>query len=340
MTSHEFKELLDKFSQGTCSPEEEKLIQDWYDNIGGPLHERIKSDSIESIEAKLWSNIKPRPLGTEKSYAFYVTRIAAAIIIMLVAGLGAYVGFQDSGLVKQNVASRQDRSPSDATLTRISNDKTTPSEITLEEGSQVTLQPKSEILFAKKFPAQRREVYLKGEAFFNVKRDEQRPFVVYSNEIVTQVLGTSFTIKAYEYEKEVTVAVKTGKVSVYANPKGEPVGQIMPTVILAPNQQVVYDRRKAVVVKQLVKEPEIILPNSKLFKMSFDEVPVTKIFKVLEENYGVDIVYDEAALKKCTLTTAMSDEGLYQRIEVICRAIKAEYTVTDAVIFIKSPGCD
>jgi len=94
------------------------------------------------------------------------------------------------------------------------------------------------------------------------------------------------------------------------------------------------------VVKQLVEDPQIILPQSKLFKMSFDEVPVTKIFKVLEENYGVDIVYDEEALKRCTLTTAMSDEGLYQRIEVICKAIKAEYTVDEAVIYIKSRGCE
>lgn len=185
-------------------------------------------------------------------------------------------------------------------------------------------------------------MYLSGEAFFNVKRNEDRPFLVYSNEVVTQVLGTSFTIKAYEHEKEITVAVKTGKVSVYANPPGKlmtgATGQ--KAVILAPNQQIVYNRRNSIVVKQLVKEPEIILPNSNLFKMRFDEVPVTKIFKVLEENYGVEIVYDEEALKKCTLTTAMSDEGLYQRIEVICKAIKAEYTVTEAVIFIKSPGCE
>lgn len=343
MKSREFKELLDKFSMGECSPEEEKLIQDWYENIGGAHHERrVESDSRNSLEAKLWWKISPRSSDSEKTYSYYLTRIAAAILLLALAGLGAYVTVHDRAVVKPDLVSLDERTLVDGTITRISNDETSPSEITLEDGSSVTLKPRSEIQFVKKFSTERREVYLSGEAFFNVKRDTHRPFLVYSNEVVTQVLGTSFNIKAYENEKEITVAVKSGKVSVYPNPRREPVtGESShEAVILSPNQKMVYNRRNEKVVKQLVEDPQIILPQSNLFKMSFDEVPVTKIFKVLEENYGVDIVYDEEALKRCTLTTAMSDEGLYQRIEVICKAIKAEYTVTDAVIFIKSRGCE
>ena len=342
MKSHEFKELLDKFSRGECSLEEEKLIQDWYENIGGPHHEKLESENRNSLEAKLWWKIRPGSSDPEKNFAYYLTRIAAVILLLAVAGLGAYMAVHERATVKQEIAFSDELPLLDGTLTRISNDEISPSEITLEDGSRVTLKPKSEIQFAKKFPNQKREVYLSGEAFFNVKHDTHRPFLVYSNEVVTQVLGTSFTIKAYKNEKEITVAVKTGKVSVYPNPRREPITDKtrQRAVILSPNQKMVYDRRNEKVVKQLVEDPQIILPQSNLFKMSFDEVPVTKIFKVLEQNYGVDIVYDEEALKRCTLTTAMSDEGLYQRIEVICKAIKAEYTVDDAVIYIKSRGCE
>jgi len=343
MKSQEFKELLDKFSRGECSPEEEKLVRAWYDNIGGPRQERLKSDDKDSLEANLWSKINPGSSDPERSFTFYLTRIAAAILLLTMAGLGVYRAVHDRTLVNQNVASGDERPQFDGTFTRISNSKTSPSEITLEDGSRVVLEPKSEIRFVKKFSAQRREVYLSGEAFFTVKRDTHRPFLVYSNEVVTQVLGTSFTIKAYEQDKDITVAVKSGKVSVYPNPRRERTARASHpdrAVILSPNQQMVYDRRNEKVVKQLVENPQIILPRSKLFKMSFDEVPVAKIFKVLEENYGIDIEYDEEALRKCTLTTAMSDEGLYQRIEVICKAIKAEYVVDDAVIIIKSRGCE
>jgi transmembrane sensor len=217
-------------------------------------------------------------------------------------------------------------------------------EIELPDKSTVTLKPGSELRYSKNFDGSKREVYLSGEAFFNVQKDAARPFLVYSNEVVTKVLGTSFNIKAYADDKEVTVAVKKGKVSVYTTAdnlaKSGNAKAVQPEVILTPNYQVVYNRRKDRVYKQVVEVPEIILPQPTLFQMQYDGVPVSRIFEVLEENYGVDIDFDEALLKNCMLTTSMSDEGFYERIEIICKAIGAEYTVTeDAVIAVKSHGC-
>ena len=87
------------------------------------------------------------------------------------------------------------------------------------------------------------------------------------------------------------------------------------------------------------EKPEIILPNSNLFRMQFENEEVAEIFEVLKENYGVEILYDKAMLNNCRLTTSMSDEGLYERIQVICKAIGASYSVKDAVISIESNGC-
>src|SRR5258708_7480270 len=145
MKSHEFKELLDKFSRGECSPEEEKLVQAWYDNIGGPRQGRLKSDDKDPIEANLWSKINPGSSDDpDRSFAFYLTRIAAAILLLSVAGLGAYRALHDRTLVKQDVASGDHLPQLDGAFTRISNNKTSPSEITLEDGSRVILEPKSE----------------------------------------------------------------------------------------------------------------------------------------------------------------------------------------------------
>ena len=75
------------------------------------------------------------------------------------------------------------------------------------------------------------------------------------------------------------------------------------------------------------------------FEMQFDGTPVVKILNALEENYGIDIEYDQAVLSGCVLTTSMAEEGLFERIEIICKAINAQYEILDDMILIKSNGC-
>lgn len=341
MRSQEFKALLEKFSRGECTPQEEKLINDWYENIESsdepvPALSEMSPEYRQIIEDRLWSKVNPHPPAKKKTVWYY----AAAAVLMI--GLAAAYTLFDSADEVKPVGENTTTTPATKdTKEHFANNTSTPTKIQLADGSIVTLQPKSELSFDRNFDGAFREVYLSGEAFFDVKRDENRPFRVYSEEIVTQVLGTSFTVRAYVDDKEVTVAVKTGKVSVYAKHHHETSKEASEKpIILVPNQQAVYNRNIDKVVKELVDEPAIVLPESNLFRMSFDEAPVTHIFDVLEKNYGIDIVYDKEILGKCMLTTAMSDEGLFERIEVICKAIKANYRVTDGVILIDSEGCE
>src|SRR5690606_635463 len=148
---------------------------------------------------------------------------------------------------------------------------------------------------------------------------------VFTREVVTKVLGMSFTIRVNEKDREITVAVKSGKVRVYTNTRDEE----NPTnsVTITPNQKIVYNRETSEISKQLVEKPEIVLEKPTLFEMKYDGVSVIRIFQVLEENYGVEIDFDEALWNECVLTTKMSDEGLMERIEIITKAIGATYSV-------------
>lgn len=338
MLPHQFQELLEKNSRGECTPQEEQFINDWYNNIGNSEDLSFSEEAKAIIEEKLWSAIKPQP--SPKGRWLSLPRVAAIISIPLLACVGFYV-FRQSSTPFSAPDQSESLASKDASITHIFNESTAAREVILSDGSRVTLQPRSELVFAKNFTGDTREVTLKGEAFFRVTRDPDHPFMVYANEVVTRVLGTCFNVKAYENDKEVTVAVKSGKVSVYA--KKEMASRVRvfesPEVILTPNQQIVYNRSKDVVLKQLVEKPEIIIRNSTLFRMQFDNTEVAEIFGVLEENYGVEIRYDKDIMKACKLTTSMSDEGLYERIEVICKAIGASYSMEDAVITIKSNGC-
>jgi len=347
MRPRDFQEILNRYSSGKCTPAEEKLIHDWYNNIGKDLSEESELDALgvldynkNTAEANIWSKIRPHQKPAGRSTSFTLLKIAATILLLAMVGSGAYYFFIKTGSAQHVIAIKAEENIDNTLFETFVNSEDQSQQIKLEDGSEVTLKPGSEISFARDF-SNNREVHLTGEAFFNVKRNPLRPFLVYTNEVVTRVLGTSFNIKAYKNDKQITVAVKTGKVSVYTKENADPTTQDTPqsAVILTPNQQVVYNRNSEKVSKQVVEKPEIILPEPTLFKMVYDGAPVTKIFEVLEENYGIDIEYDEALLSGCVLTTNMSDEGLYERIEVICKAINADYTISDAVIIIKSRGC-
>lgn len=340
MNTSQFQDLLDKYNRGDCTPEEEQLIHDWYDNIGQDGQKELASEEEAIIEERLWSRLRPGG-GEDRNRRWLPLKRAAMITIpLLLIGLaGFYVrhyfphSTQSSYTGKAAIPGRS--------VSRFYNDGKTERLVALEDGTRILLKPASEIIVRSNFNKQKREVQLKGEAFFHVRRDPSRPFFVYANEVVTRVLGTSFRVSAYENDRDVTVAVKSGKVSVYASGADAPGANRKPRheVILTPNQQMVYHRVDDVISKELVEKPEIILPHSDLFRMQFENTEVSKIFKVLEENYGVEIRYDENLLKNCRLTTSMSDEGLYERIEVICKAIGASYWCNDAVITIKSNGC-
>lgn len=340
MKSQQLKDLLDKYSRGECTPQELQYIDQWYNNIKETKDEEAMDvqhllTNRSSLEATLWSKIKPVP--APNNFLRYL-KVAAALFIPALIGAGAYLFSNEDGTQDQTVATSAPHISNPSQQTRLTNSTQYVKKIILTDGSEVSLRPHSEIRVGKSFDGSSREVYLTGEAFFKVKRDESRPFVVYTNEVVTRVLGTSFNIKAYQNEKEIIVAVRSGKVSVYTQGKEKPAESVR-EVILTPNQKVVYNRDNESVTKQLVEKPEIILPEDHSLKMVYDGVPVTEIFEALEKNYGIEIAYDEEILSGCMLTTSMTDEGLYERIEVICKAINAEYTISEAVIRIKSRGC-
>ena len=191
----------------------------------------------------------------------------------------------------------------------------------------------------KDIPKRKREICLTGEAFFEITKDAAHPFLVYTNEVTTKVLGTSFRIKAHRQAKEIIVAVKTGKVSVFAQPIDAGAKKTQ-EVTLTPNLQAVYNRMQQSVVKKIVEKPSVIKPAS-VNKSYYTNIKVVTLLRALSESYGVEIKYSEAVLANCTLTTdIMDEENLYDQLEVICNALGAHYAMEGATIVIESHGCE
>jgi ferric-dicitrate binding protein FerR (iron transport regulator) len=207
----------------------------------------------------------------------------------------------------------------------------------LVDGSKVTLQPGSSIKHAVFLQKDKREIYLDGDAFFEVAKDPNRPFYVYAHDIVLRVLGTSFNVKTNKSTGNITVVVRTGKVSVY---KKSNIAHA--EFILAPNEGIRYTAQTQSMVRS-EGDHDFLKSNSKpeapAVNFNFEEMPVAKIFSTLEEAYGIKIHYDEKIFSKCIINTSLNDETFDEKLKIICEAVSANYRIENNEVFVEGKAC-
>lgn len=335
MPDNKMQELLKKYLEGRATPEEEQLVDDWYDSLSSRQDKIHLSDEERRIlRSDYWDSIKTKirgPVGKSRNLwpgLIGVAASIAAIVVMAVLLLPAEI--RDQEVVEANVPTRMEE---------IFNRTEEVSHLALSDGSRVMLFPGSRLLYSQEFNVEERTVHLSGEAFFDISHDAEKPFYVFANEVVTKVLGTSFSVTAYPEDLRITVAVKSGKVSVYTNPE-KSTASPEEKIVLTPNQQAVYTRSDQKVSRMLVKEPQVVIPDEEVKKIRFESVPVSEIFKALEKMYNVKIDFEERVFSKCSITTSVTGKDLYERIDVICEITGASYTVEDTTVVISGTGCN
>lgn len=212
--------------------------------------------------------------------------------------------------------------------------------ITLEDGSTILLRKSGRINYPDHFNGRKREVILEGGAFFKITRNPAQPFYVYSNGCVTKVLGTSFDITTDNANKQVVVNVHSGRVSVFSSSLSSNTDPEKAGVVLLPNQQVIFDEKEESLTRKLVEQPQRISELTVKENIHFDEASVSEILKSIEKLYGLKLLYSEEQLSNCIITTTLTDDPLYQQLDIICKTIGATYKEVDAQIIIESPGCN
>ncbi|SOD15327.1 FecR family protein [Pedobacter xixiisoli] len=173
--------------------------------------------------------------------------------------------------------------------------------ITLGDGSVITLNNDSRIKYPKVFSDTLREVYLEGEAFFDVAKNKYKPFVVKTGKLSIKVLGTSFNIKHYSADQNINVVVATGKVGVKA------AGQHQ-TWLLTPGHQLLYDKLNASAVQNLVDPADYIAWQRS--ELIFKDERLEDICKRLERWYDVKITIRNAQLKNKRISLKQKNESL------------------------------
>lgn len=346
ISKNEFRDILKRYRERRCTPAEENFVEEWYSLVHKqPDVENMSLTEEIQLKDKMWKsivgqvpNVGPNKAPVRKwihSFAPRYSMAVAAALVLLIIFVGFFInqsGFNIANPVIVKAVTGEGQK-------EVINLDLEPKEVVLPDGSHIILQQNSKVIFSEAFDDEQRKVFFVGEAFFEIAKDPHRPFFVYTNNVVTKVLGTSFLIKAFQEDMEILVMVKTGKVSVYTKDEDEDEQVAENETILTPNQQAVYNKPRNTLSRMLVDEPEPIVSKEKLQLLNFENAPIADIFHSLEDVYQIQIEFDEKLFSECKLTTSISGGGIFNRLDIICTAIRATYKVEDTRVVIEGTGC-
>lgn len=197
----------------------------------------------------------------------------------------------------------------------------------LPDGSTVTLNHYSSISYPEKFKSGNREVELNGEAYFEVSKDKKHPFIVQTETIDVQVLGTHFNVDAYRDNPDVRTTLLTGSVAV--SNKNNSV-----RMVLKPNEIAIYNKVEQKLTRKALENAknEISWRHGEFI---FDDLPLQEIVRELSNSFGTSIRISDTALQDYRITARFRNgEDLKTILSVLHNAGYFDYSQNDKQIII------
>ncbi|MDJ1496329.1 FecR domain-containing protein [Cytophagaceae bacterium DM2B3-1] len=337
-----FHQLLKRYLKGDATEEEKAVVEQWYGILDKEDLPGISNDTLDAMDDKLWKDVKERinqpktpviPISRPDYNPFRRLQWVAASVVALILVTGALLFYIDRTSQYGSVAQ------SDQVQTVNTTGK--PLRVALADGSNVLLESGASLMYSRTFDKDRRDVYLKGQAFFNVTKDTKRPFYVHSQQLLVHVVGTSFWVREQEKNTESEVVVVTGKVRVAKAEKG-----LFPKflsqkeeVVLTPNQRVTYTNEDKDLTVSIVEDPIVINKEAAAANLIFNENTLLQVFDQLEKTYAIPIHTINKGVYRCTFTGDLSDLDLYESLDMICQSVGASYEVKELNIVLYGGNC-
>lgn len=197
----------------------------------------------------------------------------------------------------------------------------------LPDGSLVTLAPQSQLRYPAQFIGSTREVYLQGEAFFEVSKNAGRPFRVHSGTWVTQVLGTKFNVRAFPQTSQTAVSLVEGRVRVQ---------DAHDTYLLTPGQELLADRSTGRIYRKAFDEAKVT--GWRTNKLVFKNEKLADVAGQIERLYGVKLVFADSATAEVKLWATFDNEPLTAVLEALELAGPISYRREGQVIYLQHQG--
>ncbi len=202
------------------------------------------------------------------------------------------------------------------------------STIYLTDGSKIILNAGSEVRYHKAFSTNKREVWLDGEAFFEVAENKEKPFVVYSGELEVEALGTEFNVSNLFNKELVSVSLSEGKVAV------RQIAKQLESIILQPGEQVNYDHQENN-FSAVIDYDKLLVEGWKSGVLAFNHADLQKIKSRLELWYGVDIVIENFENRELSYSGKFENQSLENVLLSMGFVLDFKFELDGKKVFIK-----
>jgi transmembrane sensor len=316
MNKEEVEILISKYYQGETTPQEDQALLIFFENDKSDFYKSEKAQfqfykiskenkpirsSSEQFDKKVTS-----PSGFPISIQS-VTRIAAIIIVAI--GLSYYY-FQFK-----------------RTLIEISTKGISKMEVELPDGSKVWINRFSTLKYPEKFDYDKREIFLEGEAYFEVVQDSRKPFIVHSLQATTKVVGTSFNIRSYIEENTIELTVYSGKVLFGLEKKAD----------VFAGSHMILKKKGGQLTESRFKNLNSLAWKSR--ELKFENSELRDVFRDLERCFGTKFVIEQKHLLNCHFNGIFFEPKLQDVLNVIKYALAIEYNQKEDTVYITGQGC-
>ncbi len=238
-------------------------------------------------------------------------RIAASIVVVL--GIGYYA--------MQFLSKPVDVYSQHATTTVVKD--------TLPDGSTAVLNKKSSLAYEYNPRKKTRKLKLVGEAYFNVKHEETKPFIIETQEVIIEDIGTTFNVKSYPQNNIIEVFVESGEVRFYTNDnKG---------LYLKQGETGIYNKISKSFARLVETDTNILAYQNHIFH--FNNTDLGTIIDEINEVYNVKLVTVKEQLRGCRITVDFKGESLESIIDIISETLNLTVTKQDEKIMLDGNVC-
>lgn len=204
--------------------------------------------------------------------------------------------------------------------------------VTLSDGTRIVVNAESTLRIPSRFGQDKREVFLQGEAFFDVAKDPDRSFMIHVNGATIEVLGTRFAVKSYPEEGEIQTVVEEGVVAIHSLEAG-----LTDRVMLTRGMVANLDLSRQEIITRSLKDLSVFL-SWKDGYLTFDQTPLVEVARQLERKYDVDVIFASSEIKDLELTAELKSRSINNVLHVISTSLGLQSTLEDDQVVFELSG--
>jgi transmembrane sensor len=328
------KELIIRYLAGETSPEEERKLLSWVDESTANKKQFDQFKKALKWSDEHYASAANLKIDLDKEWAHFVRQVdkhGETPVVLLQPGRQAAVWYRIAAvflglLVVGYIINLLVSKPGDFYFETAENTLT----VDLPDGSHVILNRYSSVSYNDDFGNQNRSLQLKGEAFFEVTPDKQKPFVIGVKDGKIEVVGTSFNVRAYDSLAETEVIVESGMVKFSS-------GNVKNELMLSAGQKGTFTREKNTLI--VAENKDVNFRSWQTRKITFDNTGMIEVAETLRKTYGVEIVMPAVIPPSCSVTASFDNDPLDVVLNVLDGFLDLTYKIDGNRVEIISFGC-